>query len=211
MNRRGSALFAGIAALVLALCGFTIALPLLGAGTQDTCLPVVAVSATPSTSVSQTIAPASNPPGVSPNPLPTLDSRCDSVIKRARIWLTAWHGGPVPYMVSNNPQDLYDGYRRDCSGFASMALGLPGPGLDSGALAARSQPLMKSDLRAGDLLINPAPGGAGHVVIFEQWTDATMTSYMGYEQSGDGGTHHRQIPFPYFHGYQMAPFRWPTT
>lgn len=57
------------------------------------------------------------------------------------------------------------------------------------------------------MLINPAPGGAGHVVIFERWTDASMTRYMGYEQSGDGGTHYRAIPYPYFHGYQMAPFR----
>jgi hypothetical protein len=56
-------------------------------------------------------------------------------------------------------------------------------------------------LRAGDLLINVASDNAGHVVIFDRWTDATMTSYVGHEQSGDGGTHHRVIPYPYFGGW----------
>jgi hypothetical protein len=89
-----------------------------------------------------------------------------------------------------------------------MALGLPGPGLDSAALAAGSTPIPEAALHAGDLLINTAPGPAGHVVIFDRWSDATMTSYLGYEQSGDGGTHHRRIPYPYFGGYPMSPYRY---
>ncbi|MEO3928874.1 hypothetical protein ABGB07_34210 [Micromonosporaceae bacterium B7E4] len=60
---------------------------------------------------------------------------------------------------------------------------------------------------AGDLLINPAPNGEGHVVVFERWADGTMTSYVGYEQSGSGGTHHRVIPYPYFGNYVMSPYR----
>jgi hypothetical protein len=104
----------------------------------------------------------------------------------------------------------FGGYRRDCSGYASMALGLPGPGLDTGGLAARSIPIRRGDLRAGDLLINPAPEGAGHVVIFERWSDSSMTSYTGFEQSSDGGTHHRVIPYPYFGAYQMSPYRQST-
>jgi hypothetical protein len=119
-----------------------------------------------------------------------------------------WNGGPVPYLSSNDPTTLLDGYRRDCSGYASMALGLPGPGLDTAGLAARSTPVQKTDLRPGDLLINVAAGAAGHVVIFDRWTDATMSSYVGYEQSGDGGTHHRVIPYPYFAGSpQPSPYR----
>jgi len=121
--------------------------------------------------------------------------------------LTAWSGGPVPYLSSADPATWFNGYRRDCSGYASMALGVASPGLDTGGLAARSTPIQKADLRAGDLLINAAPDNAGHVVIFDRWTDATMTSYIGYEQSGDGGTHHRVIPYPYFGGYQMSPYR----
>jgi hypothetical protein len=88
-----------------------------------------------------------------------------------------------------------------------MALGLPGPGLDTATLAARSIPISKTDLRAGDLLINPAYGSAGHVVIFDRWADPAMNSYVGYEQSGDGGTHHRTIPYAYFGGYPMSPYR----
>jgi hypothetical protein len=34
-----------------------------------------------------------------------------------------------------------------------------------------------------------------------------MTSYLGYEQSGDGGTHHRVIPYPYFGTYLASPYR----
>jgi hypothetical protein len=129
------------------------------------------------------------------------------VLARAATWLSAWNGGPVPYLSSTDPATWWHGYRRDCSGYASMALGLPGPGPDTAALAARSTPISKADLSAGDLLINPAPDSAGHVVIFDRWTDATMTSYLGYEQSGDGGTHHRAIPYPYFGGYPMNPVR----
>jgi hypothetical protein len=58
--------------------------------------------------------------------------------------------------------------------------------------------LLKTELGAGDLLINTAPGPARHVVIFDQWTDATMGSYVGYEQYGDGGTH-RAVPYRWAH------------
>jgi cell wall-associated NlpC family hydrolase len=127
-----------------------------------------------------------------------------AILARAATWLTAWHGGPVPYSMSISPVDLFHGYRRDCSGYVSMALGLPGPGLDTAALAASATPITKAELQVGDLLINPGPGGAGHVVIFDHWTDpAAMTQYVGYEQSGDGGTHHRLIPYPYFGGDAM--------
>ncbi|WP_229070814.1 glycoside hydrolase [Actinoplanes sp. DH11] len=130
-----------------------------------------------------------------------------AVFDRAKTWLTAWNGGPVPYLSSGNPADWHAGYRRDCSGYVSMALGLPGPGLNTAALAARSQPLTQADLQPGDLLINPAPNLRGHVVLFERWADAAMTRYWGYEQSGSGGTHYHQIPYPYFGHYPMTAYR----
>jgi hypothetical protein len=40
-----------------------------------------------------------------------------------------------------------------------------------------------------------APPGTS--LFFEAWTDETKASYLGYEQSADGGIHHRVIPFPY--------------
>jgi hypothetical protein len=150
-------------------------------------------------------------PAGSPATSPSGTAGCGdglAVLARAATWLTAWDGGPVPYLSSSEPADWLHGYRRDCSGYVSMALGLPGPGLSTADLAARATPIQKADLRAGDLLINPAPDLAGHVVIFDDWTDATMTSYTGFEQSGDGGTHHRVIPYPYFDNYAMSPYRW---
>ena len=129
-------------------------------------------------------------------------------LTRAATWLTARGGGPVPYLSSADPATWFGGYRRDCPGYVSMALGLAGPGLDTAGLAAHSTPNQKTDLRAGDLLINSGLGTTGHVVIFGRWTDATMTSYLGYEQSGDGGTHHWVVPYPYFAGYMpMSPYR----
>jgi hypothetical protein len=138
---------------------------------------------------------------------PSGCSGSEAVLARAATWLTAWNGGPVPYSMSIDPAAWFGGYRRDCSGYASMALGLPGPGLNTSGLAARATPIQKTDLRPGDLLINPAPGGAGHVVIFDHWTDTAMTNFMAYEQSGDGGAHHRVLPYPYFGGYPMSPYR----
>lgn len=155
----------------------------------------------------------SPPPGTPPATVPVTGSvggACAAgqvVLARAETWLTAWNGGPVPYLSNADPVAWFQGYRRDCSGYASMALGLTGPGLNSTGLAARATPIPKTDLRPGDLLINPAPDLAGHVVIFDHWTDAAMTSYVGYEQSGDGGTHYRTIPYPYFGGYRMSPYR----
>ncbi|MEU4218944.1 hypothetical protein [Actinoplanes sp. NPDC026623] len=130
-----------------------------------------------------------------------------TVFGRAQSWLTAWSGGPVPYLSSGNPADWFHGYRRDCSGYVSMALGLDGPGLNTAALAARSTIISKADLRPGDLLINTAPNLRGHVVLFDRWMDASMSRYYGYEQSGDAGTHHRIIPYPYFGDYPMLPYR----
>jgi hypothetical protein len=140
----------------------------------------------------------------------TATGACD-VLAKAAIWLTAWRGGPVPYLSSGDPATWLHGYRRDCSGYASMALGLPGPGLDTAALAAASTPLPRDDLTAGDLLINPASGPDGHVVIFDRWTDATRSHYWGYEQTGDTGTTHHVIPYPYYGTYPMTPYRFHAT
>jgi hypothetical protein len=134
----------------------------------------------------------------------------DQIRTRAESWLTAWNGGPVPYLSSSDPSDWFQGYRRDCSGYVSMVLGLPGPGLVTGQLAdsSVSTPITRDTLQFGDLMINPGSGSSGHVVIFDKWADAGHTQYVGYEQSGDGGTHHRTIPYPYFNGYPMSPYRY---
>jgi cell wall-associated NlpC family hydrolase len=130
-----------------------------------------------------------------------------AVFDRARTWLTAWAGNPVPYLSSNEPATLFDGYRRDCSGYISMALGLPGPGLNTSGLAARATAITRDQLQPGDLLINTAPNLRGHVVLFERWADPARTRYWAYEQTGSSDTQHRVIPYPYFGRYLMTPYR----
>ncbi len=136
------------------------------------------------------------------------------IFKRAESWLTAWSNGKqVPYCMCTDPGTLFRGYRRDCSGYVSMALGLPGPGLDTSGLAARSKRIGKNDLQPGDLMINPGLGEVGHVVLFERWTDETKTHYWGYHQSsmnnpnGGSGTSHIIFPYPYFPWKMMWPYR----
>jgi hypothetical protein len=135
------------------------------------------------------------------------------VLARAQTWLAAWgrpagqDGGPVPYSMTA----LFEGYRRDCSGYASMALGLAQPGLDTSGLARVTTPIGKDQLLAGDLMLAEDAGGRqGHVVIFERWADSAMGSYVGFEQSSDGGTHHRVIPWPYFRQMPLQPRRLPA-
>ncbi|USQ86264.1 hypothetical protein NFX46_22700 [Streptomyces phaeoluteigriseus] len=49
-------------------------------------------------------------------------------LQRAATWLTANNGRPVPYSQNSR---WWDGYWQDCSGYASMALGLPTPGTNT--------------------------------------------------------------------------------
>jgi hypothetical protein len=144
-------------------------------------------------------------------PVPTVTP--DQIRHRAATWLTTWHNGPVPYLSSVNPTDWFQGYRRDCSGYVSMVLGLPGPGLTTGQLAGDdiSIPIAKDDLRTGDLMINPGAGADGHVVIFDHWTDETRRHYVGHDLSGSRGTRSRVLPYPYTDGYPMSPYRYRGT
>ncbi|WP_328954736.1 VCBS repeat-containing protein [Kitasatospora purpeofusca] len=99
----------------------------------------------------------------------------------------------------------YQGYRKDCSGYVSMAWQLATPGLDTTSFEPNGavSRIAKADLKAGDALLNNAAGRAGHIVLFERWTDASQTSYIGYEFTGgtNQGVKHRTIPYPYFSGY----------
>ncbi|WP_208921684.1 NlpC/P60 family protein [Streptomyces capitiformicae] len=95
----------------------------------------------------------------------------DVMINRAHSWLTANNGRPVPYSME---RVWKDGYRQDCSGFVSMALGLGKPGLNTVGLADSRNGVTTrlssvSQLKKGDLLIDyrEDDGDFRHVVIFE--------------------------------------------
>jgi hypothetical protein len=122
----------------------------------------------------------------------------DEMINRAKTWLTANNGGPVPYSME---KVWRDGYRQDCSGYVSMALGLSTPGLNTVGLATTSSVTTRlssvSQLQKGDLLIDysTTDGDFRHVVIFEKWVDSTHTAYWAYEQRGTYGTTYRQLRY----------------
>ncbi|MEV7780232.1 hypothetical protein [Kitasatospora sp. NPDC088351] len=117
------------------------------------------------------------------------------VISRANGWFNqglvySWNG-------------THQGYRTDCSGYASMAWKLSTPGLDTTSFVpsgVASWLGSKNDLKPGDALLNDAAGAAGHIVIFDQWADTSHNSYVGYEFTGSG-VKHRTIPYPYFSNF----------
>ncbi|MFF4603756.1 hypothetical protein ACFY12_13600 [Streptomyces sp. NPDC001339] len=118
------------------------------------------------------------------------------MLHRAATWLTADKGSPVPY---SQVRVWKDGYRQDCSGYASMALGLPAPGTNTVDLATNrtlTRPLSLGELTPGDLLIDAAGDSDNrHVVIFEKWNNAAHSSYTAYEQRGGHGTDHRTLTY----------------
>ncbi|WP_327287549.1 hypothetical protein [Streptomyces sp. NBC_01198] len=116
------------------------------------------------------------------------------VLARAQTW--------VGIGLDYNQGSTYQGYRTDCSGYASMAWHLGTPGLDTTSFVPSGVAswIGKNDLKPGDALLNDSAGNSGHIAIFGGWTDSSHTSYDGYEFTGSG-VHHRTIPYPYFSGY----------
>ncbi len=128
-----------------------------------------------------------------------------SVIDRARTWNP---GTPqrVPYSQTRH----HNGYRADCSGYASMALGLSRPGPNTVALASPSisRRIAMSELLPGDLVIDPIGSNTTrHVVIFEKWANAAHTAYWAYEQRGGYGTDHRVRSYGFERGTQYHAYR----
>lgn len=118
------------------------------------------------------------------------------MLDRAAAWLTANNGAQVPY---SQAKVWKDGYRQDCSGYASMALGLPTPGTNTVGLATNrgvTRPISLGELKPGDLLIDASGDNNNrHVVIFEKWNNDAHSSYTAYEQRGGHGTDHRTLTY----------------
>ncbi|MEV3860746.1 peptidoglycan-binding protein [Streptomyces sp. NPDC050095] len=124
------------------------------------------------------------------------------ILARAQTWVDA----RVPYSMSG----YYQGYRKDCSGFVSMAWGL-GSNQWTGSLAAYGTRIGKSQLRPGDMLLfhNPAnPTAGSHVTIFGGWADASRTKYLAYEQTRPH-TRKQTTPYAYWnHSGSYVPYRY---
>jgi hypothetical protein len=106
-------------------------------------------------------------------------------IARAQIILRAqqWLSEHVPYSQTSWWTDANGTYRQDCSGYVSMAWGLP-QNLDfwTGNLATVSNQIPAADLKPGDVLLN----AVHHVVLFAGWADATHTTFNLYEEAHTG-------------------------
>lgn len=74
----------------------------------------------------QVATPAPGSPTTRPTE-PGTSAERRRVLERAATWLTANSGKPVPYSQSR----YFQGYRTDCSGYASMALELGKPGTNT--------------------------------------------------------------------------------
>ncbi|MCH0558867.1 peptidoglycan-binding protein [Streptomyces sp. MUM 16J] len=125
------------------------------------------------------------------------------IINRAKTWVAA----QVPYsMYAYWP----DGYRQDCSGYVSMAWGLPGNEW-TGSLDQYGVKITKEELQPGDILLyhNPDdPERGSHVVIFGGWTDYTHTYYTAYEQTPPR-TRRQITPYAYWsHSGAYVPYRY---
>jgi hypothetical protein len=119
-----------------------------------------------------------------------------------------WH----PHTAQRIPYSqtaTHGGYRTDCSGYASMALGLATPGLNTVGLAASSvsTPISLGSLATGDLIIDSTgDSNTRHVVIFEKWTSSAHSAYWAYEQRGSYGTDHRTLTYGLTSGSEFHPY-----
>lgn len=104
--------------------------------------------------------------------------------------------------TATGPSGTYS-WRRDCSGFVSMALKLGPTGLycpNTSALAGStySYGIAKSNLRPGDYLVD----AGNHVVLFHRWADAAHSRFVLFEMSNPtSDMNHREAYLSSYGGY----------
>lgn len=111
-------------------------------------------------------------------------------VKRGKYWAYK----KIPYSQAG----YRAGYRRDCSGFVSMAWNLP-ENLVTWRIPLVAKRIGKHQLQAGDVLLDHT-SGSKHVILFERWANKQKTKYVGIEQTGQDGvdrTVRRVLPYPY--------------
>ena len=114
------------------------------------------------------------------------------IIFRARTWLNP----SIPYSQSA----YHNGYRTDCSGYASMSWNL-GTSATTWSLPNYSHQIAKDDLWPGDILLNINE----HVLIFEKWANSERTKYWAFEQTPPQVVYH-MIDYPYWIGYNEQAY-----
>lgn len=92
------------------------------------------------------------------------------IIERADGWVRVH----TPY----NQSGYYGGYRRDCSGFVSMAWRID-QSLTTRTMGEKATRIKAARLKPGDAVLMP-----GHIVIFQRWSDRKRGIYVSMESSG---------------------------
>jgi hypothetical protein len=123
----------------------------------------------------------------------TSPSQQSPFVQRAKAWVD----GQIPYNqgLTANPDGSRagrnTGYRMDCSGFISMAWGVPATGLTvpvTGNLGNYANTFSNKDqLQPGDAINNRQVGNDGHVVMFVRWINQNQGKFVAYEQNGGHG------------------------
>jgi hypothetical protein len=101
------------------------------------------------------------------------------ILKRARVWVKK----RVPYSQSGYRR----GYRRDCSGFVSMAWGLK-KSYTTRTISKRARRIHISSLKPGDAVLIP-----GHVSIFGGWKSKRKRTYWAFEETTWGSHAKRRV------------------
>lgn len=103
-------------------------------------------------------------------PAPAHAVTSTQAVSRAKVW--------VKKRVGYSQRRYFQGYRRDCSGFVSMAWKA------KTSYTTRTLPKVsrriraKSRIRPGDLMLQP-----GHARLFAGWANKSKTKFISLEQS----------------------------
>lgn len=91
------------------------------------------------------------------------------VLSRASTWIRR----QIPY----SQRGYYAGYRRDCSGFVSMAWKL-NTSYTTRTISSRARRVSISTLKPGDAVLT-----RGHVAVFGGWKNKRLRQYYALEQT----------------------------
>uniref|UniRef100_UPI0031D07D69 C40 family peptidase n=1 Tax=Saccharothrix mutabilis TaxID=33921 RepID=UPI0031D07D69 len=103
------------------------------------------------------------------------------VLTRSQSWIDA----RVPYSQQGSYTNQYGTYRRDCSGYVSMAWHLS-TSRWTGNLGEVMHDIPRGDLKPGDALFRHDPAGVQHVALFVGWDDNAMTRPIVREEYQPG-------------------------
>lgn len=115
----------------------------------------------------------------------TMSPAPASAITRSEILSRA--DGWVRQGVVYSQTSSHAGYRRDCSGFVSMAWKLP-TSYTTRNISGSARRVPLSALRPGDAILQP-----GHIQIFAGWANRRAGRFIAIEESSWGHPAHRKV------------------